>query len=156
MIVPLDEDRDFGAEGAHIIVKEIVFMRSAELVQSFGDLGLFRNRDVFPNLVIRQFYLGGDNAVGIDRVAGVEQEIGTVLVHGGESKHAAIVGIDTPALSGNIAAPYKTDVAPVPGGGSEATDNRLARNVDVREVAEFDAIENVLPRGQIFQQHLRG
>ena len=154
MIVPLYEDRYFGVEGAQIIIQEIVFVRGAELVESFGDLGLFWNRDVFPSLVIRQFYLGGDNAVGIDRIAGVEQEIGTMLAHGGEGKHAAIVRIDTPALPGNVAAPDKTDVAPVARGGSEATDHWLARKVDVREVAEFDAVENVLPRGQIFQQHL--
>ena len=79
-----------------------------------------------------------------------------MLAHGGEGEHAAIVGIDAPALSGDVAAPDETDVAPVGGRGAEAADHRLARNIGMREVAEFDAIEYVLPGGKIFQQHLRG
>ena len=37
-----------------------------------------------------------------------------------------------------------------------AVRKRLAQDVGVGEVAEFDAIENVLTRREIFQQHLGG
>ena len=78
-----------------------------------------------------------------------------MLAHGGEGEHAAFVGIDAPALSSDVAAPDKTDVAPVARRGAEAADHRLARNVGVRQVAESDAVEYILPGGKIFQKHFR-
>src|SRR5947209_15105591 len=152
MVVPLDEDRHLGVEGTHMIIKEIVFVRGAELIESFGDLGLLRNGDVLPDLVVRQLHLCGDDAVGINGIAGMEQEVRAVLAHGGESKHAAIIGIDTPALSGNVAAPDEADVAPVARSSSNTPAYRSARNDGVREIAEPDAIENILPGWQIHQQ----
>ena len=84
VVVPLHEDRHLGVEGAHIVVEEIVLMRCAEFVERLGDLGLLRDRDVLPDLAVGQFHLGGNDAVGIDGVAGMEQEIRPVLAHGGE------------------------------------------------------------------------
>ena len=86
----------------------------------------------------------------------MQQEIRAVLAHGGEGEHAAVVRIDAPALSGDVAAPDEADVAPVAGRGAEAADHRLARDAGMREVAKPDPIENVLPGRQIFQQHFRG
>ena len=79
-----------------------------------------------------------------------------MLAHGGEGEHAAIVGIDTPALPGDIAAPDETDIAPIRRRGAEAADHRLADDVGMRQIAKFDAIEDILARGEIFQQHLGG
>ena len=131
-------------------------MRRAEFVERLGDLGLFRNRDVLPDLAVGQFHFSGKGAVGIDGVARMQQEVRPVLAHGREGNHAAVVGIDAPALPRDIAAPDKTDVAPVARRGPEAADRRLAGNFGMRQVAKSDAIKNILPRGQIFQKHLRG
>src|SRR5207248_3520958 len=120
-----------------------------EFIEALRDLGLLRNSDVLPYLVVRQFHLCGNDAVCIDRVAGVEQEVGPVLAHGGEREHAAVVRIDTPALSGDVAAPDETDVSPVGWCGTEAADHRLARNLKMREVAKLDAIEDILARWKI-------
>ncbi len=131
-------------------------MRRAKLVERLGDFGLLRDRDVLPDLAVGQFHFGGNDAVGIDGVAGMQQEIRPVLAHGCEHEHAAVIGIDAPALSGDIAAPYETDVAAAGRRGAEAADHRLARDGGMREVPEPDAIEDILPGGQIFQQHFRG
>ena len=150
MIVPLHEDRHFGVEGAHIRVEEIVLVRGAELVERLGDFCLLGDGEVLPDLAVRQFHLCWNHAVGIDGIAGMQQEIRPVLGHGGEGDHAAIVGIDAPALARDIAAPDETDIAPVGRRGAEAADHRLAGDVGMREVAEPDPIENVLPGGKIF------
>src|SRR5260370_36550212 len=86
----------------------------------------------------------------------MQQEIRPVLAHGGEGEHAAFVGIDAPAMSSDVAAPDKTDVAPVARRGAEAADHRLARNVGVRQVAGSDAVKYIPPSVKIFQKHFRG
>ena len=86
----------------------------------------------------------------------MQEEVRLVFAHGGEGEHAAIVGIDAPALAGDVAAPDKIDVAPIAGRGAEAADHGLADNVGMGEIAEADSIEDVLARGQVFQQHFCG
>ncbi len=86
----------------------------------------------------------------------MQQEIRFVLAHGSEGDHAAIIRIDTPALSRDIAAPDETDVAAVAGRGAEAADHRLALDVSMRKVAKPDAIKDVLAGRQVFQQHFCG
>src|ERR1700675_2765335 len=86
----------------------------------------------------------------------MQQEIRPVLLHGGEGEHAAVVGIDAPTLSSDVAAPDKTDVAPAARRGAEAAYHRLARNVGMRQVAEPDAVKYILPGRKIFQKHFRG
>src|SRR4029077_5341725 len=137
-----------------IVVEEIVLVRGAEFVERFGDLRFLRDGEVLPDLAVSELYFGRNDAVGIDGVAGMQQEIWAVLAHGGEGEHAAIIGIDAPALAGDIATPDKTDIAAIAGRGTEAADHRLAHDVDMREVAEADTVENILTRGQVFQQHL--
>ena len=138
-----------------MLVEKIVFMRGAEFVERFGDFCFLGDGDVLPDLAAFERHFGLDRAVGIDRVAGMQQEIRLVFLHGGKGEHAAVVGIDAPALAGDIAAPQKC-VAPVGRRGAEAADRRLARNVGMRQVAEADAIKNILSGGQVFQQHLCG
>src|SRR5450755_4033370 len=84
----------------------------------------------------------------------MEQEIRSVLAHGGVGQHAAVIGIDAPALPGDIAAPDETDIAPVGRRGAEAADHRFARYVGMRQVAELDPIKNVLSGREIFQHIL--
>ena len=79
-----------------------------------------------------------------------------MLAHGGEGEHAAIIRVDAPALSGNVAAPDEADVAAIGRRGAEATDHGLALDVDMRQVAKPDAVEDVLTGGQVLQQHLCG
>ena len=79
-----------------------------------------------------------------------------MLAHGGEGEHAAIVRVDAPALSGNVAAPDETDVAAIGWRGAEPSDHRLAFDADMREVAKPDAVEDLLPGRQVLQQHFRG
>ncbi len=79
-----------------------------------------------------------------------------MLAHGGEGEHAAVIRIDAPALSGDVAAPDEADVAAISRRGPEPPDHRLALDIGVGEIAKADAVENVLSRGQVFQQHFCG
>ena len=126
VVIPLHEDRYLGIEGAQIVVEKIVLVRGAEFVERFRDLGLFRNGDVLPDLAVGQLYLVGKDAVGVDGTSGMQQEIRFVLAHGGEGDHAAVIRIDAPALSRDIATPDEADVAPIARRGTEAAVDRLA------------------------------
>ena len=156
VVIPLHEDGHFGVEGADVLVHEIVLVGGAEFVERLGHLGFFFDGDVLPHLAVGKLHLGLDRAVGIDGVAGMQQEIRAMLAHGGEGEHAAVIGVYAPALSGDIAAPDETDVASIGWRGAEAADDSLALDVDMREIAKPDAVENILTRGQVFQQHLCG
>src|SRR6266404_2396203 len=101
-------------------------MRRAEFVERLGNFCFLRDRDVLPDLAVSELDLGGNGVIGIDGVAGMQEEIRPVLAHGGEGEHAAVVRIDAPALSSDVAAPDETDIAPVAGRGAEAADDRLA------------------------------
>ena len=76
-----------------------------------------------------------------------------MLAHGGKGEHAAIVRVDAPALSGNVAAPDETDVAAIGRRSAEPSDHRLAFDADMREVAKPDTVEDLLPGRQVLQQH---
>src|SRR3954452_5551899 len=76
--------------------------------------------------------------------------------HGGEGEHAAIVRVDAPALSGNVAAPDETDVTAISWRSAEPPDHRLAFNAGMREIANPDPVEYLLPGRQVLQQHFRG
>ena len=78
-----------------------------------------------------------------------------MLAHGGEGEHAAVVRIDAPALSGDVAAPDEADVAPIGRRGTEAPEHRLALDIDVGQIAKADAVEDLLACGQVLQQNFR-
>jgi len=86
----------------------------------------------------------------------MQQEIRTMLAHGGEGEHAAVVGVDAPALSGDVAAPDEADVAPVARCRAKTPDHGFACDIDVGEIAKADAVKDVLPGRQIFQQQFCG
>ncbi len=56
----------------------------------------------------------------------------------------------------DVAAPDEADIAAARWRRAEAADQRLAGDVDVREVAEAGAIEDGLIGRQVLDQHFRG
>src|SRR5579885_1615347 len=120
VIVPLRKDRDFGVEGAEVLVEQIVFVGAAELGEGLGGFGFLLRDDALPDLPVRHFLFGLDRAVGVDVVAVMDEEIGPVLLHGGVGAHAAARLVDAPALARGIARPDKADGAAVGRRGAEA------------------------------------
>jgi len=101
VIIPLREDRHLGIEGPHVVVEQVVLVVAAELGERLRGLGLFLEHDVFPDLAVRHFLLGEDRTVGVNGVAVMDEEIGTVAQHGRIRAHAAARFVDAPALTGD-------------------------------------------------------
>ena len=157
VIVPLREHRDLGVEREQVLVEQIVFVVAAEFGQRLGRLRFLLGDDVLPDLAVRQLAPRPPAAVGVDGVAGVDEEIRPVVAHGRVGAHAAARVVDAPALAGGVARPDERDRAPVARRGAKAADHRLARrSVGERQVLEADAIEDVLAGGQDLDQHLGG
>ncbi len=78
VIVPLREDRDLGVEREHVLVEQIVFVVAAEFGERLGRLGLVLGDDVLPDLAVGHLLLGDDRAVGVDVVAAVDEEVGSM------------------------------------------------------------------------------
>ena len=154
VIVPLRKNRYLSVESEHVLVKQIVFVIAAELRERLRGLRLFLDHDVFPNLAIRHFFLGEYRDIGIDRISAVDEEIRPITQDGGVGAHAAARLVDAPALPGGICRPNERDRASVARRRAEAADHWLAGNGGRREVLEADAVENVLPCGQSFDQCL--
>ena len=156
MVVPLHDDRHLGIEGAQMLVEEIVFVGGAEFVERLGDLCLFRDGDVLPDLAVGQRHLGLDRAVGIDVSPECRKKSGRCL--------RMVAKVNMPPSSGLMPQPCPATSPPQ----TKLTSRRSAGAVRKRpmtgslrisgvgEIAEFDAIEDVLPRGEVFQQHLCG
>ena len=125
------------------------------LGQGLGDLGLLVDHQVLPLGAVGQVDLGLQRAVGIDGVAAMDEEIGLVLEHGGVGLHAAAALVDAPALPRGVAGPGEGDIAQIGGRGAEAAAHRLRHRVDVGEIGEGHAIEDVLAGRQILRHQLR-
>ncbi len=93
---------------------------SSSVSATFAFSGIVTFFQILPSA---KLHLALDRPVGIDGVAGMQQEIRAMLAHGGEGEHAAIVGIDAPALSGDVAAPDEADVAAIGRRGAEPSDS---------------------------------
>ena len=113
-----------------------------------------RRRHIFPGLAVSQLLLRRDRTVGIDGVAVVNQEIGSVALHHGVGAHPAARFVDAPALAGGIARPYEGNRPPIRRRGAKTPDRRLADDRRRREVLEPDAVKDVLSRRQAFDQRL--
>ena len=98
MVVPLRQQRHLGVKGAKIFVEQIVFVVAAKLLEGLGDDGFFLRHDVAPDLAIRQLQFPLHRTIGIDVIAGMNEEVGAVVQHGAVGAHAAARGIDAPAL----------------------------------------------------------
>ncbi len=143
MVVPLVEGRADGAETKHVPVHHVVFPLVPVFVQGFGDLALaVDEHGVFPLAATGQVDLVLHRAVGIDGVAGMQEEVRRVLADRGVGLHAGI--IDAPALAGGVARPGEPNVAFRGRRRPEAADDRLGNGVDVGEIGRHHAVEDVL------------
>ena len=141
-------------EGAKVLVEPVVFVIAAELFEGLGDHRLLFGDDVSPDLTIGQLQLPLHRTVRIDVVAGMDEEVRTVVEHGAVSPHPATVFVDAPALPRGIAGPGERYVAPRHRRGAEVPDLCLAGDAVPVEALEPHAIENVLTRRQGAEQNL--
>ena len=148
MVVPLPDLHHFAVEAANIGIELVVAIVAAELLERLGHLALFFGEHIVaPSAAVGQFHLGLDRAVGIDRVAGMNEEVGIALAHGLIDAHAAEGGVDAPALTGGVARPQEADIAGAIGGGAKVPGHRLGERAG-DDVLELHAIEDVLACGQ--------
>ena len=155
MIVPLPDLRNFAAHGAHIVVHEVVAIAAPEFVQGLGHFGDFFGGQIFPQRAIAQLDFGGDGAVGINRVAAVQEHIRIGFAHGFINAHAAKGFVDAKALACGIAAPdhaKRTSRLCVAGQrrAKVALHGRRA-HIGAGKIFQHHAIKNVLPGGQALQ-----
>ena len=143
MIVPLVEGWADGAKREHVLVHHVVFPLVAILFERLGHLALAVDHDdVLPLATAGQFDFVLHCAIGIDRVAGMQEEVGRVLGDGRIGLHAGLV--DAPALAGGVARPGEAHVALRGRRGAETADDRLGDGVDVGKVGSSHAVEDVL------------
>ena len=81
----------------------------------------------------------------------MDEEIRIMPRHGGIGFHAAIVGIDAPALAGRIARPDEADGAAACGRGAETANDVRAHDIGLGKVGEGHAVEDCLARRQAGQ-----
>ena len=155
VVVPLEECRAKRVHRLHMFVHQIVFPLTPELGQRFGHLALFLDQGgVLPDHRAVLFDLVLHRAIGIDRIAGMDEEIGPMLSHGGIGAHTLVV--DTPTLTGGIARPRKPNVAPRGRCCTEAADDGLGHGADIVQVGGDKAIEYLLIGRQALDQPLDG
>src|SRR4051812_17103977 len=99
MVVPLRKHWDFGVEGAKAFVEPVVFVVAAKLGQAVRGDGFFLRDDIAPDLAVRKFQLGRYRTVGIDVIAGMDEEVRAAVTHGSVGSQSSARGIDAPALA---------------------------------------------------------
>jgi hypothetical protein len=156
VVVPLGEHGHLGIEASQRLVHQVVAVLAAELVQGLGHLGLGGGGQVAPYAAVGQRHLGGDRAVRVDRVAGVDEEVGANAAHGVVDAHAAELRIDPPTLTGGIAAPDEAHVAASARRGDEAAAQRLAQGAVVGEIEAAHLDEDALICRQAGEIELAG
>jgi hypothetical protein len=142
-------------EGAEILVNVVVFVVAAELLQGARDFGFFFRHEIAPDFAIGELQLGGNGAVGIDMVAGMDEEIRAILQHGAIAAISAARDVDAPALPRRVAGPHERDRLTRCRRRAEMSDARLACDPG-GNVVEAHAVENILPRRQPVQQRSCG
>lgn len=105
VVVPLADDRHVGVQVQHVLVEQVVLVTAAILGQCLGDLGDLLGHHVLPDGAVGNLQLGLDRAVGVDVVAGVQEEVGPGLVHRLVRDHAADLGVDAVSLAGGVPGP---------------------------------------------------
>ena len=93
MVVPLREHRHLRIEGAQILIEQVVFVVAAKLREVFGDNGFFLRDEISPAAAIGQFQLRLDRTVGIDMIAGMNEEVRAIFAHGAVGPHPAARGV---------------------------------------------------------------
>ena len=113
VVVPLDVLRDLGVEAPDVLVREVVAVVAAELLDRLGDLRLLLGHEVLPRAAARQVDLGLERVVRVDHVAAVHEEVRLQAAHHLVQAHAAPVRADAPTLAGGVAGPRERDVPAV-------------------------------------------
>jgi hypothetical protein len=126
VVVPLREHRHLGVESAHVRVEKIVFVVAAVVGDRCRDPRLFLGDDILPRFAVRQLQFAFDRAVGIDAVAGMDEEVRPALQHCRIGAHAAARLVDAPALARGVTGPDERHRAPVVRSRAEAPDLRFA------------------------------
>jgi hypothetical protein len=130
VVVPLVDLRYLREEAPHVGVDEVVLVLAAVFGQRLGHLALLRRGDVVPDPPVGKGDRRRDRAVGVDGVAAAQVEVGPQPAHRLEDAHPADVGVDAPALTGDVAGPHEPDAGAVPRDGQRPR-QRLAGEVVV-------------------------
>jgi len=85
----------------------------------------------------------------------VDEEVGLLLAHGLVDLHAAPIQVDAPALAGGVAAPEDVEVARLRRRRAEVTHERPIDRLEIGQVLEAHAIEDMLVRRQVGEVHPR-
>jgi len=154
VIVPLREHWNLRVEGAQIVVEQIVFIVAAELLQTVRDDGFFLRDDVPPERAVRQFQFRWHRAIGIDVIAGMNEEVRAVFQHGPVGPHAAAGGIDAPALARGNRRTRRTRPEFCAVGAVRKCRLSLACDAALGEIVKPHAVENILAGWQAVEQDL--
>jgi hypothetical protein len=119
MVVPLGDHGHVGIHRADVGVQHVVSVASTELVQGLGHLVNAVRDEVAPDLAILFGDAFRDGSVGVDGVAGVDEEIRLGGMHGCIAAHSADLLIDAPALARCISGPDEA-LASTTGGTSRS------------------------------------
>lgn len=156
MVVPLVDLGHAGGEGAQVLVEQVVGELASVLVERLSDLQLLRGDHVAPGAPAWQRDGLLQRPVGVDGVTAAHEEVGLQGLHRREDAVAAELGVDAPALPGEVAAPGERHVAPAARGGAQRPVERLAEQARLVEVFQRHAVEGLLARRQRVEEHLAG
>ncbi len=147
VVVPLPDLRNFGAEALQVRVVAVVEVIAAEFLQRLGHLQFLRHdveEGVGPDELagrVRHAFL--QRRVGVDRVAGMQEEVRPRASHRFVDLHAAKAEIDPPALADGVARPDEADLAAFCRRRAQAPDDGLAARLAGIEILEGHAHEHV-------------
>ena len=160
VVVPLGDDGDVRVQGAEVVVHHVVAVAAAELVQRLGDLGRLLRDEVAPGGLAGHLEGLRDGVVRVDRVAGVQEEVGHRGVHRRVAAHAADLRVDAVALPRGVRGPHEGL-----GGGGLPAEPRAGRRREAGHGRLAQAAGLVLERvrhleagvgGQRVREDLRG
>jgi hypothetical protein len=126
VIVPLRHHRHLGVEAAEVRVAEVVAVAAAELAERLCHLADAVLDEVAPRRSVVEADRLRDRPVGVDEIAGVDEEVRLDGAHRGERLHAAVGFVQAPPLATDVAAPDDLDRSRCPGRRPEGAADRLA------------------------------
>ena len=149
VVVPLRDHRDLGVEGPQVGVAQVVTIAAAELIERLGDVADAVRDQVAPGRAVVELHRFGNRPVGVDQVAGVDEQIRLDGPHRRERLHAAARFVEAPALAADVTAPHDPDRRGRPAGRPERAADRLAHG----PVGPLEArvVDDPLARGQAGQ-----
>lgn len=120
-----------------------------------GHLGFPLGRHIAPDLSVIGLDFSNDRTVGIDLVAGVNEEIGRVAPHRLVDAVTAPFRIDPPSLPGLVAGISEGDRAAGRAGDAQPASGRRAQRLWISQILKCDPIKEVSPRWQIAEIEAR-